>query len=59
MSELTNEVNAIKTQKAAAEYLTRWLKIRYDFINSVWGDGEKLFNKEVVEELPEGYEYYR
>ena len=59
MSELTNEVNAIKTQKEASEYLTRWLKIRYDFINSVWGDGEKIFNKEIVEEIPEGYDYYR
>ena len=59
MSELTSEVNSIKTQSGAAEYLTNWLKVRYDYINTIWGDGKHIFNEKVEEVLPEGHEYYR
>ena len=55
-SELTSTINNMDTQKEAAEFAYNWTKTRFNYINTIWGDGEDLFDK--LEEI-EGYEFYR
>ena len=42
-NELTSHVNSLKSQEEAADYLYNWLKVRYTYINSVWGDKTVLY----------------
>lgn len=55
-NELTSTINNMKTHNEAAEFAYNWVKTRFNFINTIWGDGEDLYNK--FEEI-EGYEFYR
>lgn len=40
--ELTWELNSYWTQGQAADYLYRWLYKRFNYLNSVWGDGSDV-----------------
>ena len=44
--ELIGELNSYRTQAQAADYLYRWLYTRYNYLNTVWGDGKDVLTGE-------------